>query len=68
MDIEYTLDTKMEAVGCYQTQFPPAKAKALERIRAFSMQQGLADGYGAGEMLVSPTVVGTRDLMKLLFE
>lgn len=68
VDIGDTLEQKMSAVACYQTQFPPAKAHVLERIKASNLQQGLSAGYTAGEVLVSPTVVGTRDLMGFLFE
>jgi LmbE family N-acetylglucosaminyl deacetylase len=67
VDISSTLETKLAAIRCYETQFPPAKARHLERVRAFNVQQGLAAGFDAGEMLVSPTVLGTRNLMHLLF-
>lgn len=67
VDISATLETKLAAIRCYETQFPPAKARHLDRVRAFNVQQGLAAGFEAGELLVSPTVLGTRNLMDLLF-
>ena len=67
IDIGDTLDKKMAAISCYQTQFPPAKAHRFDRIRVFAHQQGMAAGFAAGEVLASPTPWGTRDLMALLF-
>ncbi len=67
VDIGDTLETKLAAIACYQTQFPPEKAQCLDRFRAFAVQQGMAAGFEAGEVLVSPTAWGTKDLMGLLF-
>jgi LmbE family N-acetylglucosaminyl deacetylase len=66
-EIGDTLETKLAAVRCYQTQFPPAKAHVLERVRALALQQGAAAGYTAGELFASPRTLGTRDLMHFLF-
>jgi len=67
VDIGPTLETKMAAIACYATQFPPARAAVLDRIRAFSVQQGLAAGFEAGEVLSNPMAWGTRDLMGMIF-
>lgn len=67
VDISDTLETKLASIRCYQTQFPPAKAHVLERVRAFALQQGMAAGFAAGEMFSSPRTLGTRDLMHFLF-
>ena len=67
VDIGETLDVKLASIRCYQTQFPPAKAHVLERVRAFALQQGQAAGYEAGELFTSPRTLGTRDLMHFLF-
>lgn len=67
VDIGDTLETKLAAIRCYATQFPPAKAHVLERVRAFNQQQGNSAGYMAGELLTSPRTLGTRDLMHFLF-
>ena len=67
VDIADTLEKKLKAIGFYASQFPPAKAHHLDRFRAFAIQQGMAAGFAAGEVLISPIAWGTRDLMGLLF-
>jgi N-acetylglucosamine malate deacetylase 1 len=67
VDISDTLETKLASIACYVSQFPPEKRYALERFRAFAVQQGMAAGFAAGESFGSPTVWGTGDLMRLLF-
>jgi len=67
VDISATLERKMAAIACYKTQFPPAKAEVLDRIRAFARQQGMAAGFAAGEVVGSPMAWGTRDLMGMVF-
>ena len=67
VDISDTLETKLAAIACYASQFPPTKAQHLGNIRTFAMQQGMAAGFAAGEPLASPIAWGTGDLMGLLF-
>lgn len=67
VDISETLETKLAAVRCYATQFPPAKAHVFDRIRNIALHHGSAAGYAAGELLASPRTLGTRDLMGFLF-
>jgi len=67
VDISETLEEKLAAIAAYQTQFPPARSHVLKRFRIFAQQQGMAAGFAAGEVLASPTALGTRDLMGLLF-
>jgi bacillithiol biosynthesis deacetylase BshB1 len=67
VDISDTLETKLAAVACYKTQFPPEKSHVFDRIRAFALQQGAAAGFHAGELLTSPRTLGTRDLMGVIF-
>ena len=67
VDIGDTLETKLAAVACYVSQFPPAKAHFVDRLRAVAIQQGMAAGFSAGETLANATAWGTRDLMGLLF-
>lgn len=64
-DISDTLDTKLAAVRCYETQFPPEKQHVLERIRAAALHYGTAAGFAAGEMFVSPRVLGTGDALRM---
>jgi LmbE family N-acetylglucosaminyl deacetylase len=67
VDIGDTLETKLAAIGCYASQFPDAKSHLLDRFRAYAVQQGMAAGFAAGELIASPAAWGTRDLMGLLF-
>ena len=66
VDISGTLEKKLAAVACYQTQFGH-RPQILDRIRSFNQQQGLVAGFAAGEVLALPSALGTRDLMGLLF-
>jgi len=64
VNITDSLEQKMESIRCYQTQFPPEKEYVFERVRAIALQQGTAAGVPAGELLVSPQVLRTDDLMQ----
>ncbi len=66
-DISSTLEKKIEAVAAYRSQFPPERHDVLERIRAYAVQQGMAAGFTAGEVLAASTALGTGNLMGLLF-
>jgi len=66
VDISETLEMKLESVRCYRTQFPPAKEHIFDRIRAFALRQGSAAGCQAGELLISPHTLGTKNLMQTL--
>ncbi|MEX2186546.1 MAG: PIG-L family deacetylase [Pirellulales bacterium] len=66
-DISETLDAKLASVRCYATQFPPAKEHVFLRLRAMAEQHGLAAGFAAGELLASPRVLGSRNIMQTLF-
>ncbi len=66
VDIGDTLETKLAAIASYASQFPPAKSHFLDRFRAYAVQQGMAAGFAAGELLSNPAAWGTRDLMALL--
>ncbi len=67
VDIGDQLEAKMEAIRCYQTQFPPEKEYVLERVRAIALYHGTRAGFAAGEVLMSPRAFGTDDLMGYLF-
>lgn len=64
VDISDTLEKKIAAVASYKTQFPPARAHILERIRSAAVLAGSGAGFAAGEMFVSVRPVGTTDLVK----
>ena len=67
VDISDTLETKLAAIRCYQSQFPPDREYVLDRIRNIAMTAGAAAGYAAGETFVSTRPLRTQDMMKLLF-
>lgn len=67
VDITDTLETKLESIRCYATQFPPHKQKTLEGIRILNMAQGISAGYLAGEIFHSPRPIRTRNLMQAVF-
>ncbi len=65
-DISQTLETKIQAVRCYETQFPPEKNYIFDRIRSMAVACGLSAGLGAGEVLTSTRTLGSRDLLETL--
>ena len=67
-DISTTLETKLTAVRCYQTQFPPAKDQIFERLRAMAIANGALSGFEAGEVFHSTKMIGSRDLMHSLLD
>lgn len=66
VDISDTLETKLAAIRCYQTQFPSTKAHVFERIRGAALLAGAAAGFLAGETFVGTRPLGTRDLVKFV--
>ena len=67
VDIGDTIETKLAAIRCYESQFPPEKSHVLDRVRSLNEHHGQTAGYAAGELFASPRSLGTRDLMGLLF-
>jgi N-acetylglucosamine malate deacetylase 1 len=67
VDISETLEAKLESIRCYETQFPPAKAHVLERVRGAALLAGAAAGFGAGEVFVCTRALGTTNLMQTFF-
>ena len=65
-DIADTLETKMQSIRCYKTQFPPDKQHVFERVENLAKMCGLTAGLGAGEVLTSPNPVPCRDLFSTL--
>lgn len=64
IDIGETLDTKLAAIRCYETQFPPGKEHVFDRVRGAAMLAGAACGFAAGETFVSTRPLGALDLVK----
>jgi len=67
MDISETLETKIESIRCYETQFPPEKNYIFDRVRGAAVYLGSTAGYFAGELFHTTRAIGTPDLMQLLF-
>ena len=66
-DISDTLEAKMEAIGCYKTQFPPAKAGIFQRIRSAAQYFGEVAGFSAGELFLTPKTLGSHNIMQTVF-
>ncbi|MGL4513536.1 MAG: PIG-L family deacetylase [Lacipirellulaceae bacterium] len=64
-DIGSTLDKKMAAIRCYQTQFPPEKQDVFGRVESLNRACGRAAGFKAGERLASVRTLGVRDVLAL---
>ncbi len=65
-DITDTLETKIEAVKCYRSQFPPEKDYIYDRIRSMANAIGLSAGLQSGEVLTATTALGSRNLLQTL--
>jgi LmbE family N-acetylglucosaminyl deacetylase len=67
VDIARHLETKLEAIGCYRSQFPPEKAHVFPRVRAMAETVGVMAGCAVGEVLASSRIPCTTEPMRLLF-
>lgn len=65
VDIAETLDTKIESILCYQSQFS-AKPYIAERVRAAAIVTGTLAGVTAGEAFVAPKPFAVDDLMEFI--
>ena len=61
VDITDTLESKLESIRCYKTQFPEEKHHVFERVRGVAMHQGQAAGFHAGELFLTTRTLGTKD-------
>jgi len=62
VDISKSLATKLEAIGCYKSQFGH-RPEMLERIKVYNRSIGQTVGFEAGEFIGHPTGWGFRDLI-----
>ncbi len=67
IDIAGQLEKKLDAIGCYKSQFPPEKAHVFPRVRAMAETAGIMAGCAAGEVLASSRMPCASDPMRLLF-
>lgn len=64
-DIGSTLKIKLEAIACYETQFPTNKAGVYAVVETMNRYHGLTAGYEAGELFLTYKTVGVDDLMRM---
>ena len=64
-DIGDTLEAKLAAVRCYETQFPSAKAGIFRAVEAMNRYQGVTAGFDAGEVFMTYRSIGIDDIMRL---
>lgn len=62
VDISDTLEQKIEAIACYESQFAH-RPLTEERVRAAALISGQAAGVRAGEVFVAPRPIIVDDLM-----
>lgn len=65
-DISDTLDAKIAAIRCYQTQFPPDKQRVFQLVESQNRLLGTSAGFDAGEMLICTTTLGLTDVFDTL--
>jgi len=61
-DISDTLQQKLEAIRAYETQFPPGKQRVFQLVESQNRLLGTSAGFDAGEMLISATTLGIRNV------
>lgn len=66
VDISEVLEHKIEAIRAYRTQFPPEKERVFRMIESRNRMLGYTAGFEAGELVLTTTGLGVRDLMKTL--
>ncbi len=65
-DISETLETKLESIRAYRTQFPPDKQRVFQLVESQNRLLGTTAGFAAGEMLISATTLGIRDVFETI--
>jgi bacillithiol biosynthesis deacetylase BshB1 len=66
VDIAGHLETKLEAIACYASQFPPEKAHVYPRVRSMAETVGMMAGCEVGELLAGSRLPCTTDLLGLV--
>ncbi|MDB4638086.1 MAG: PIG-L family deacetylase [Planctomycetaceae bacterium] len=65
-DISDTLEQKLESIRCYQSQFPPEKERVFTMVESHNRMLGYSAGFEAGELLITATTLGIKDLVQTL--
>ena len=66
VDISDSLTVKLDAIRAYKTQFPPGKERVFRLVESQNRFYGTSAGFEAGELLMSSTTLGIRDLVQTL--
>ena len=67
VDVSDTLDLKLQAVRCYESQFDPARFEMVKHfVTGHAAAQGARCGYRYGELFALPHPAGTADLVHLV--
>lgn len=67
IDISDTLEIKLKAIRAYATQFPPGKERVFRLVEGQNTFYGTSAGFSAGELFISATTLGAKDLVKTAF-
>lgn len=65
-DISATLQTKLQAIRCYRTQFPPGKERVFRLVEGQGRMLGASAGFEAGELLIAATTLGLTNVFQTL--
>ena len=65
-DISETLEIKMQAIRAYKTQVPPEKDRVFRLVEGQGHMLGASAGFQAGELLISATTLGLRNVAETL--
>ncbi|MFM7056370.1 MAG: PIG-L family deacetylase [Planctomycetota bacterium] len=65
-DISATLHTKLDAIRCYRTQFPPGKERVFRLVEGQGRMLGASAGFEAGELLIAATTLGLTNVFHTL--
>ena len=66
VDITETMEQKLAAVACYQSQFPPERFARLKHyLLSMAGTEGAVCGYDYGELYAVPRPIGVSDLTSL---
>lgn len=66
VDISNSLSVKLDAIRAYRTQFPPTKDRVFQLVESQNRFYGASAGFAAGELLISATTLGVRDLVQTI--
>ena len=67
VDISQTISVKLEAIRAYQTQFSSGKDHVFRVVESQNKLFGTSAGFEAGELFISATTLGAKDLVKTVF-